>query len=326
MKELVKTNIFIAHTPLQNFIAQKIVEQNFPSANYTNILYTSVSMEADGTFCEYNHIDKFDFFKKITNTLKAKREISKTLKQNACSVFIPHTGALLDNYLFYSFAKEKYEVEINFYYEGILYFYNYEEPFKRKTHFSRKLMGYLAGFDYKIRPGIFPADNPRIHKIYSILPQFTLGPKDKIIKVSIAKENYISKKNCILIMGGKPSLLENNEVIALYEQMIQKIGSYGPNVKVYFKGHHSDISNNFDLANKNQIQVEDITQNKPIEEVIELYKPCLILSYPSSGLVNLKAMYADKIEVFSYYMETKKNHLAKLWPIFEDLHIHLELI
>jgi len=326
MDKFAKINIFIAHTPLQNFIASKIVAQYFHPERNRNILYTSVSVENTIGFDEYYLIDKNRTFTKILNTYKAKNRISKLLKSRECNLFISHTGALLDNYFFYSFPREKFHVAINFYYEGILYFYEYEEPLQKKLHFSRKLMGYLVGFDYKINPIIFPADNPGINKIYSILPKFTLGPKEKIKEVSLLKDTYKSKEDCILIMGGKPSLLENNEVILLYQQMIEKAKSYGSATKIYFKGHHADQSNNFDLANKGQLEVEDITQNSPIEEVIEIYKPSLILSYPSSGLVSLKAMYGKHIEVFSYYREEKKNHITKLWPIFEDLDIYLKLV
>jgi hypothetical protein len=326
MNKPIKTNIFIAHTPLQNFIASKIVEQFGNNKSSQNILYSSVVAENTRAFDSYNYIQKNGFFKKAADTIKAKQSITDLVKSRPCTLFIPHTGALLDNYFFYSFPKKGHALAINFYYEGILYFYKYAEPLRRKTHFSRKLFGLLAGFNYQIEPIIFPADDPSINKIYTILPEFTLGPKEKMQKISLIKEDYKSEKNRILIMGGKPSLLENEEVIMLYGKMIEKIKAHGPNTKIFFKGHHADQTNNFNKANNNEIQVQDITQNNPIEEVIEAYNPYLILSYPSSGLVNLKAMYNDKIEVHSYYMEKKKAQLEKLWPIFEKLDIHLSLI
>lgn len=326
MDDLIKTNIFISHTPLQNFIASKIVEQFFSTEIFKNIMYTSVNLKNEEAFHEYFLIERDNMVKKLIKTYKAKKKISKVLRTRKCNLFIPHTSAFLDNYFFYSFPISKYQVDLNFYYEGILYFYDYKEPLKKKTHLQRMLFAFLTGFKYNFNPIIFPYNNPLIHKIYSILPEFTLGPKEKILNVSLLKDTYSSKKNSILIMGGKPTLLEDREVISLYGQMISKILDYGPKIKVYFKGHHADRSDNFEKANRGQLTVQDITQNSPIEEMVEDYRPFLILSYPSSGLVNLKAMYGNQIELNSYYIKKKKDHLKKLWPIFENLDINLNLI
>lgn len=326
MDDISKTNIFISHTPLQNFIASKIVEQFFSTSIFKNIMYTTVNVKNEEIFHEYFLIEKENMLKKLIKTFKAKKKISKVLKTRKCNLFIPHTSALLDNYFFYSFPVSKYQVDLNFYYEGILYFYDYEEPLKRKIHFQRRLFAFLIGFRYNFNPIIFPYNNPIIYKIYSILPEFTLGPKEKIFNVSLLTDSYSSKKNTVLIMGGKPSLLEDIEVVSLYDQMISKILDYGPQIKVYFKGHHADRSDNFEIANRGRLTIEDITQNSPIEEVIEDYRPFLILSYPSSGLVNLKAMYGDNITMISYYIKNKKKHLQKQQPVFSHLNIELKLI
>jgi hypothetical protein len=179
---------------------------------------------------------------------------------------------------------------------------------------------------YVQKPNIFPHDDPKINKIFSILPKFTLGPKDKIVGVSILKDNYKANKKALMIMGGKPSLLENDEVIILYKEMIEEIRKYDNIDTVYFKGHHADNSNNFLKAIDRSLTFEDITQDRPVEEVIEEYNPCHIWSYPSSGLINLKAMYGEKIEMTSYYIKDKESQIKKLQPIFEELNINLKLI
>ena len=120
--------------------------------------------------------------------------------------------------------------------------------------------------------------------------------------------------------------IENIEVISIYSEMIKKIKSFDRPLKIYFKGHHADTSDNFKIANKEQIEVEDISQNSPIEEVIEIYKPSLVLSYPSSGLINLKAMYGGEINMISYYIEKKKDQIEYLNPVFESLEIQLKVI
>ncbi len=320
-----KSNIFIAQTPLQNFMAVKIVEQFFMEDGSTNCLYSSIAMDDTSCFDEYYLIEKKESFKKISNTYNAKKEISKRLKSGKSELFIPHTSAILSNYFFYSFPRDKFSVNLNFYYEGILYFYKYYEPYKPKTHLVRKIFSYLVGFNYNRNPEILPVDDRSIAKIYSIFPEHTLGPEHKMVEVSLRKAKYVSKKNCVLIVGGKPSALEDSEVISLYGQMIDKVLQSQEIMTVYFKGHHADTSSNFEIANAGRIKFEDITQNSPIEEVIECYRPSLVLSYPSSALVNLKGMYGDNIAVFSYYIDAKKQLLDKIWPIFEKLNIYINL-
>lgn len=320
------TNIFIAHTPLQNFIASKIVHQFFSSSTFHNIIYTSVAFESNDVFDEHHFIDKENLIKKIFNTYRAKINIVKKIKHNPTAIFIAHTSALLDNYFYYSFTGEQYGLKINFFYEGVLYFYEYHQDLKNVELKKRKFFGLFCNIKYQISSLIFPADDDRINCIYSILPEFTLGPISKIKKVNVLKEDYESKPNAILILGGKPSLLMNSEVVAIYEEMIKYIQENIYKAKVYFKGHHADTSNNFEKANNNKIEVIDITQNKPIEEVIELYSPSLVLSYPSSGLINLKAMYGDKMNMISYYIENKKSQINYLDPVFNRLKIKLMLI
>jgi hypothetical protein len=319
MSQQEQTNIFIAHTPLQNFIAGKIVQQFFNEDIFTNNLYTSVSTDDIGLFKKTHLIEKKGSFKKITQVLKNRRSINNLLKYGNSQIFIPHTAALLDNYYFYDFPLEKYNSKINFYYEGILYFYKYLAPVNKKTHLLRKIIGLLSGINYKIEEEILPVNNIRVNKIYSILKKFTLGPVEKIEEISLLQKTYKAIPGNILIMGGKPSLLENDEVISLYNEMIELILAQKVKAKIFFKGHHADVSNNFEKANNDRLTIIDITRNSPVEEVIEEYSPSIVLSYPSSGLVNLKAMYGEKIVVNSYYIKEKKEHLSKLWPIFEEL-------
>ncbi|MGB6151703.1 MAG: hypothetical protein WBG48_06900 [Pricia sp.] len=323
--QIKKSNIFIAQTPFQNFMAGKIVEQLFLEDGSMNYLYSSVTLDNKGYFDEYHPIEKKESLKKITTTYSAKKKISKRLKSGHCELFIPHTSAILSNYFFYSFPKERYGVRLNFYYEGILYFYKYYEPYKTKTHTVRKIFSLLVGFGYRRNSEILPVEHPSVNAIYTIFPEHTLGPKQKMVEVSLLKEKYTGQNNCVLIVGGKPSALEDSEVILLYREMIEKILQFPEESTVYFKGHHADTSSNFEIANAGRIEFQEITQNSAIEEVIELYRPSTILSYPSSALINLKAMYGKKIDVFSYYIDTKKQILEKIWPIFEKLNVYINL-
>ena len=326
MYSSIRTNIFLSHTPLQNFISLKVAQQFFSSEDFKNLLVTSIPTSDIKFFDSHVLIDKNSFVHKTINTFRAKKKIEGILKKQRASIFISHTSPLLDNYFFYVFPLEKYDVDLNFYYEGILSFYEYREPYDPKKHLSRKLFGLLCGMGYQRNPVIFPAYDSKVHTIYSILPKFTLGPKEKIKEISLLQERYAANTSNILIMGGKPTLLENEEVIQLYREMIKQIMMYTGELKIYFKGHHADKTNNFDIANNHGISVEDITQSNPVEDVIEQYRPFAVFSYPSSGLINLKKMYHNNIEIYSFYKKSKEQDLSKIWPIFKELGIHVKLL
>ncbi len=319
-------NIFIAHTPLQNFIAGSIAKQFLSDKIKENVLITSVPNSDLNYFSYYHNLEPKGFFSKIWSVLKAKRRVKKLLNEGSCNLFIPHTGALLDNYFYYNYPVIEKGNTINFYYEGLLYFYEYREPYKRKTHLYRKIFGLLFGLRYQYNEVIFPAKDGRISSIYTILPEYTLGDQDKMKRIDIRQYDYRGDKKIILILGGKPSLLDDSEVIELYREMLKVVLDQNNDTILLFKGHHADYSLNFQKANADQLRYKDITQNKPIEEVIELYNPGLILSYPSSGLINLKQMYGPEIEMNCYYTANKRKHVVKFENIFDELDIRIRFI
>jgi len=207
-----------------------------------------------------------------------------------------------------------------------LYFYEYREPFKRKTHLYRKIFGTLSGMTYQYSEVIFPAMDNRVDSIYTILPKYTLGDKDRMKKVDIRRRDYRGDPNRVLILGGKPSLLLDQEVIELYREMLAVINKDKSKPTLLFKGHHADISLNFQEANAAGLNYEDITQAKPIEEIVEDYNPGIILSYPSSGLINLKEMYGSEIEMICFYPSGKRKYVVMFENIFSDLGIKIRFI
>jgi hypothetical protein len=176
---------------------------------------------------------------------------------------------------------------------------------------------------YKREEQIFPASDNRVNAIYSILPEYTLGPPEKIKKINIRQPTFTGDREKVLILGGKPSLLENTEVIVLYRLMLKTAQELAESPVLLFKGHHADTSDNFTAANTENLPYIDITQDKPVEEVVSQYGPGIILSYPSSGLINLKVMFGDEIEMICFYTDQKKNQIIKLKNIFQDLGIQI---
>lgn len=317
-------NIFIAHTPLQNLVAVNIVNQYFKNAQNHNTLISSVPCKEEDVFNTIKTIRKNNKLNLFRDTYSAKAYIDKSVKNQPCSLFISHTSGLLDNYVFFQLPKKYNSLKINFFYDGILYFYKYKEPFK-KIHNTRKKIGKLMGISYRFVPEIFPHDSPRINAIYTVLPNFTLGSKNKLVKVEMLANTYKPNKKSALILGGKPSLLTHDEVKKIYKEMISIITKSGFDI-VFFKGHHADNSLNFENVVDTNFHYKDITQNSPIEEVLEIYQPAHIYSYPSTALVNLKAMYGGQIAINSFYIADKKSDIDYMTPIFEKLEINSQFL
>lgn len=317
------TKVFLAHTPLQVFFVEQIIEQEKLQVNIC-VLITSVIPSNPNLFDKVIFIPKKNGFTKVAKTLKARLFLRRIPSKNKVSFFISHTSALLDNYVFYTLKRNDPELAINFFYDGILYFYDYQEKHK-KTHRIRRLIGFLVGINYHFEPRIVPFDLIDNGIIYTILSKFTLGNKSKHKEIELQKKNYNAIKNNTLILGGKPSLLTDAEVQLIYTKIIGLISDQNTNQN-FFKGHHADHSDNFDIANVDNISFTDITQNNPIEEVVEQYGPSKIYSYPSSALINLKAMYGMEIEIYCFYIKKKKKDLKKLLPIFEHMEINIEFI
>ncbi len=305
-------------------MALNIINSHFSGLEYENTLISSVSAEKNKNLHKFILIRKSSKIKSFWDTAKAKRYIDKTVKRGKCCFFISHTSGLLDNYVFFQLLEKFPTHSLNFFYDGVLYFYDYKEP-KKKVHELRSKVGGLLGINYKFEPQIFPNQSSRIDSIYTVLPSFTLGPKEKMREVVIVSEDYVSKENTVLILGGKPSLLTNEEVKRIYAQMSSLITEI-EGVTVYYKGHHADTSNNFFDVIGDSFDFIDITQKSPVEEVIGRYRPEKVFSYPSSALVNLKAMYGEQIEISSFYVQKKKAQIDYMIPIFSELDIKSNLI
>lgn len=321
-----RNNLFIAHTPLQNFVIKLIIEQYFYGVdNVRNYLFTSVELDSGlNYFDEIYIINKNSTFKKIINLFQCKYKITRIIAtQNSNSIFIPHTSALIDNFLFYGVSHKDYNVDLNFYYEGILYLYNYRETYKFQTHFKRLIFGFLLGICYKYNPNITPFNSNLVNKVYTLFPEHTVAPKEKLQKIKVNIDRYVALDK-VLILGGRPSLLTDIEIQKIYNTILNFYNSSFSNFKLLFKGHHADSSGNFEKVV--DLDFENITQHSPVEEIIEIYQPKIVISYPSSGLINLKSMYGNKIDLYSYYINEKKDNLKFLWPIFENVGINLKFI
>ncbi|NQY11002.1 MAG: hypothetical protein HRT71_16020 [Flavobacteriales bacterium] len=191
--------------------------------------------------------------------------------------------------------------KINLFYEGLLSLNDYSEKFNSQ-HLKRIVGGLMVGILYKYNKTIYPYKNDRIHKIYTPLPELTLGERSKKISCAIRlKEHQNNKTNRCLILGGP---IEN--ILEYYKVFLKEIAEKSFSEIVY-KGHpafntyRKDEKHTFrNLAAQHNVDFVEIHEDEIIEDVISKYPSKVIYSYPSSALINLKLIIDDSCEIKCY--------------------------
>ncbi len=328
-------NIFICQTPFQLFYANQIIKHfNIISGVINNCLVfhsnLNIELNTDDTKIEYFNLgnergvlNRFIQFKKAKKIIDI---IVKTPNQNS-NFFIPHISGFLSNYIFYceKLAENK-NCSLNFFYEGVLYFYDFEERFQ-KFHRNRFLLGVLLGIRYKYNKIIFPYKSQKIKHIYTPIQKFTKGDVKKLIEIPFKLEKEIeANPHHYLILGGPVSFLKS-----FYEDSIKEIiASSNKEFIIYYKGHASFKTHNpeyknvfSEMAVKYNIKYVNLSNEEPVELLIEKIKPFKIYSYYSSALLNISLMYPNNFKILCYFDENN-NHFEMFKSIFN--HYNIETI
>lgn len=318
-------HIFVCQTPFQLMYAHRIVQYlmlNKQSHLKVIIIHANIlsKLDLDGVKY-YNYLISGSLFLRAKHFLKVFNFIKKTIKKSSSNstFYISHIGGFYSNYIFYNKPKN---VKLNLFYEGILSFYDYRESFNR-THFKRLMLSFLMGFKYIYTKKIFPYDSPKIFEIYTPFQQLSKGPKKKIKEVAFSKRNYFSERsNGVLILGGPVSYLEQ-----FYKTCIKNIINTHPKYTIYYKGHSSFERENkkykklFEKVMKaKNLDYCELSIDQPIELLFFDLKIREIHSYPSSSIVNLKAM--DSSKRFYCYVNSSVN--KKIISIFKTLKFNIE--
>jgi hypothetical protein len=293
--------LFICQTPFQlSYVKRIILKRKIDSKKIIIIHSGLIINEFKGQIQFINTKSLKGFFSEMLVMKKTIFTINNLLKNKTkIQLFIPHIGGFIANYLFFV-KKFKSQIDVNFYYEGVLYFYEYKEKL-HFFHIQRIVMSIFMGFVYKYKPQILPIDSKRINHIFTPIKHITKGDKKKMIEVSLGKiyagkKNQTQEKTChFLILGGPIVNLGTYYINCL--DLITKHNNYSVNSKIFYKGHASFLTHNkkllklFDkIAKENRIQYDELDLKKSIEFIIEEFDITEIYSYYSSSLINLKLL------------------------------------
>lgn len=317
-------NIFVCQTPFQLFYAFLLIRK-FGKEKYC-IIHSDLDLsnyEIGSHGVTMNTKEKgLSIIGSVFNYRRIIKQINnfnKTEKQIA--YFIPHVGGLIANYIYHN-KKVK---EINFFYEGVLYFYDFIEPYN-KNHFKRTVLGLAIGFTYRHKKVIYPYRSTKIKHIYTPIKLLTKGNKEKIIEVKFdtSKINKLSSKSYLIIGGPVPySKL-------LYESAIESILKDDESPKIYYKGHSSFLTHNkthknefLEISKKYKIIFEELNILEPVEVSLTKIHVTHIISYFSSALVNFNLIKNNNIDVLCYNDGKLNDDLKKVINHFKIKMIHV---
>lgn len=303
--------IFIANTPFHNYFCNKIVNHLLDNhdANIEPILITSKPVLFEHNFSSIILI-RIPQLIKLLGTFQVLKFIKR--QRNNVSFFIPHTNSFTANYLYYSTNNE-----INFYYEGLLNFYSYKHHFQKKEILLKKIISSILGFKYVFEPTIFPIGENNYKKFYTVLPTETLGNMSKKVEISLRNDISLEppKSRRLIILGGEPSYLSNDQLNQQFLAFRKLVDTNFSTFEKYYKMHPRE---ELDSYSKFFFDFKKLGWENPIEDIISSINPQVIISYPSSALINLKLMFPHiKLKVI-YFKNELKGH--KIYSTIVDFY------
>jgi hypothetical protein len=303
-------NVFICQTPFQLYYATRIIKFLAASNEGLKLCIIHSNLKCEEIKKGFPNIELLNStpsgspFTKIFQLRTIKSRIDYLVRQNdSLRFYMPHVGGFLANYIFFC-KKFTEKTELNFFYEGILYFYDYKEPYAAH-HLKRSLLGVIVGFTYRYRKVIFPYNSKAINKIYTPLKAKTKGPKNKLIEVLLSKDGRLAKEknSAYLILGGP---IEGLDVF--FRKVIdQIINMSNDEVEIFYKGHASFLTHNKEyldtfanIALERRITYKELDILEPIEQIVDSINVSTIFSYYSSALVNMKLMQPKEYNLICY--------------------------
>tara|TARA_R110002049_G_scaffold291474_3_gene475434 strand:+ start:10137 stop:11144 length:1008 start_codon:yes stop_codon:yes gene_type:complete len=331
--------IFICQTPFQLYYTNRLVHffnEESPKALNFIIIHSGLYISNEEWMPNVSFLNFNSSSSKLENLIqlkKIKKLVDKLIgkKDNQeLDFYVPHIGGLLANYLYFSkHFQKKTKISFNLYYEGVLYFYDFQEKLQF-FHFTRYIISLFLGYRYRYCKTILPYNSDKVKHIYTPLKEYTKGPKEKVKEIPfLPLEKYIiENKNIYLILGGPVDYINEFYKKSL-EEILQK--SISP-PKIYYKGHASFHTHNehfkevfYAIAKEFGVEYIEITEQLPIEKLIDDVNPSEIYSYYSSALINLKLISGNRCDIKCYISEGPKL-AGELEKIFQHFQIRLNLI
>lgn len=203
---------------------------------------------------------------------------------------------------------------LNIFPDGNLLFNRYTVKYYDKDHFAKKIKSRLLSSEYRFFKGEIISPFYDVNTVYSYLPEVTCNHK----KLTLLKMDVVDEKltSGLLILGHRNQKVINRDKII---DVIKRNTNFD---EVYYKPHpRITLSKDFFFKSlKSNFKVILISDDNPIESIIQHYPADIIFSVASSSLITLKLILPQvKICYFgvgeylgNYYDPVIKNQFDSL--------------
>ncbi|MBL7932755.1 MAG: hypothetical protein JNL60_12675 [Bacteroidia bacterium] len=293
-------NYFLVYRPFHYEYVLRIISEHHPGDDNVIVNHSGVEYKTSA-----GNISVINIPRGFAKRMKLLKAVKKDMLQWAqadepMAVFMPHTLGILANYSYYQLAEKHKNVTINFFYEGVIVFYDYQHHYlKNFRHYaSRYFAGLLSGIKFTFDKRLLNLNSPKVSKIYS--PFLSIdAPKEKLVQSSLGEIEYTINDDSCVILGLRMPARFDKEMTDIIRRMYSKIKELGIKT-VFFKDHPYEKNEQFILIAKEEgITLSLIEDPQPIEKIIDKYRPKFVFSIWSSGLMNLKTMLPGEIRIFS---------------------------
>jgi len=326
-------NLFLVHTPFQNYIANHMVSNMTELRSSDNYIIIDMDRKVkvnknlwDEVFVFSPPIGK-NYLVNFAERKKFLKEIqNRFVNYSRVNIFLANVFYPFNNAFFGLARKDKLNkyVLCNFP-EGIanLIFV----PIDKKTYlknFIKYSLGVIIGFPYQLFSGdisgIKYAD-----KIYSLIPSMLpeqLNKQKNIIEIPKLTSRVLEQKEeSCLILGQS-----NFDNIPNYKSLIKKVVEYCNSLgitKIYYKPHHYE---NYSISyNYKELGCVIIKTNEPIEEYFLSHPINYVVGFNSSALLNLKYLFGNFVSCISFKGNITANYngFSHKWELAKSLYKEL---
>lgn len=307
-----KVNIFIAHTPFQNYVANHMVSNMDEFNNMDNILILDsnhdnlvIQKKSWKEIIVKNPAIGLKFYENIEQRETLLKYILDKVESqyDVMNIFVANISYTLNN-LFYGIymnkCKYKVDITLNNYPEGIANLLL--ENIGSKQYIKdiiRNVYGIVKGTRYYTYTGDITGIKYS-DKVYSLSPEFIDSIDKEIITIpKLNNKKNANNRNQICIILGQPYYSTENEkeFIKIMKEIVEYMNKLGYN-NIFYKPHHYEDRN---LVNKVSNYVDEVVyDHNPIEQYAIDNNIKAVIGFTSSALINLKSMYGNNIECISY--------------------------
>lgn len=332
-----KKSVFIAIAPnhISNF--EQIISNNVDINNtlllnpgnfeFNKSLWTEViNGSLDLKYTDSNNFNKLNYqLRKLFGYKNYTQKISQHFSgDNDYNFYYCNLDDILTNYIFYYLNKRRkvnnFVVE-----DGILNYY-YPTINSLKLKYKRLLCKTILGIDF-----IPEYRHPTKIHCNSVISQYVRIPEssicpEKSVKLPFSKIHFETKKDVVLIIG-QDIMHNSKEGPNYYKSRLKMLFLFvkektTSTTKVVYKPHRNgDFKIAETILKEIFDKVEMYIDVTPIESCITKIKPCMIFSFESSALINLKI--ATPKNQIAFFVLPFRNEKTELLNLYRNLQIQI---